>query len=270
VIRSEAVKPGSRISGVRSFKLELNDDVNNPPPAAYAVAMNALPFLTVQVTQRRAQLQVVMLVSGGGQEFAEPVTLVFDPGQKFPAYPWWRITYTTELGEKLMPVASAGQRVLSYLRGVFPAAGVRGVGLTGHGIAEAIEAVRGAQDNGDAALRVARKGRILFDGSSINGAAIGSGTLELDGVLDLLFIVHNAGALPRNLTEEMFHTDGTSLIGPTTLRAVVAGAKELGAYGPGALATGAAFAVSRIPPPRSRFQLDAAGAGAARLTIIGR
>jgi hypothetical protein len=270
VIRSDEVSPGARFIGVRSFRLERNEEAPFP---AYSAPVD------VQVTQGRAQQTLRLQFGGTVYRFANPVTLVVDPSKAFAAFKAaWRITYTTELGDDIVTAPNIGQRYLTKLGRVVPIGGTHaynelgGIGAPGAGSmqVEPVEVLRGREI--DNALRVARKGLVVYDSGVVAaGAVIDTDVLNLVAVEQLLFIVDNAGAAARNLNETMYLEDSvTALLGPSLLRTVVAGAKESGIYGPGALATGSTFAVSRIPPPRARYQLVAGGAAAARLTIIGR
>lgn len=116
---------------------------------------------------------------------------------------------------------------------------------------------------------------LLYDSGAVAGnVAIATPILDLTGIRDLLFIIGNTGGpVVRNFYEEVYDEDGlTSLVPATLLRAVAGGAYEFGAYGPGANATGSAFAVARLPPSRAKYTLgpDGTGTTIGRVTIIGR
>lgn len=119
--------------------------------------------------------------------------------------------------------------------------------------------------------------RLLYASGDVPlGAIIQTGALRLDDVEELLIIVTNGDAAPRNLTEgimlpqDMADPDPTWILAGTTLRAVAAGATELGTYGRAANATGSTFAIARTPPPWATYTLAAGAAGISTLTIFGR
>lgn len=118
--------------------------------------------------------------------------------------------------------------------------------------------------------------RCMYDSGVVaNGAVINSGFIILRECRELLFIVHNGDTAARNLTEMVNLNEedgdwGATLSPATTIRAVVAGATEFGAYGPGANATGNAWAIARLPPTKAAYVLGATECGNARLTILGR
>jgi hypothetical protein len=118
--------------------------------------------------------------------------------------------------------------------------------------------------------------RCMYDSGVVAGGfAISTGQMVTRECKELLFVVNNGDGAARNLAELILLNEedglaGTVIRAMTTLRAVAAGATEVGAYGPAASALGNDFAIARLPPPLVQYTLVAGAGGNARLTIFGR
>jgi len=128
----------------------------------------------------------------------------------------------------------------------------------------------GAADTG--AIRVATKGKVLFDGTGAAGANA-SGVLDVTGLTQIYVVVTNGDAATRNITLDTYLDDGaTNVDAGLVLFAATASNKSRGVIGasPGALGTPALNFAFPIGLPTKLQITVAAGTTSSRLTIYGR
>jgi hypothetical protein len=129
----------------------------------------------------------------------------------------------------------------------------------------------GSSDTG--ALRVAKKGKVLYDSGTVAaGAVINSPVLDLTGIESVSVIAANAtGGSARSLSMTVYLDDGTTQIasfGVATVNgndtAKITVAPDVTQFGP------SVTSFSMVVPTKAKFALAAAGAADARVTVIGR
>jgi hypothetical protein len=289
-IRTQEVS-GALVSlrNVWSLRFDLNDHMAeewgadtlyDDATATYRAGIN----VTLRVSRRGAVLHEAMQVppNGAPLTFAQAVEVEVLPTSA-RLRRLWLLTWSDDPGDTIGAASAQGVPSGNPVHRVYPPAGLvvrygatpaddRRLGQPIEGLAwPGLDPLDDGRDQYAVALRVARKGRVLYDSGDVaGGAAIVTPVLDLTAIEELRILVRNDS--PANTRgfdiEEYADAAGTSIVLPysSTLVAAVS-SKNVQSYGRGV--AGAAI-IQATAPLFARWRLQAAGASAARVVIIGR